>query len=136
MRAGLAVMAMVAALAGCAAPATTTACAPPAQRAPLIELFFGRGLPEGGTVSEAAWQDFAAEVLTPHFPDGLTVLDGAGDWRSGAGVAREASKLVIIVAPPSADLEARVDAVIATYKARFRQQAVLRVDGMACVSWR
>ncbi len=136
MRAGLAAAAMMAVLAGCAAPAAPTACAPPAQSAPVIALFFGRGLPESGTVSDAAWQEFAADVLTPHFPDGLTVLDGAGEWRAGAGTEREASKLVIIVAPRPTDLEARVGAVIAAYKTRFRQQAVLRIDGTGCVSWR
>lgn len=123
-------------LAGCAAPAERTRCLPPAEAAPMIELFFGRGLPDGAEVSEAAWRGFVDEVVTPRFPDGLSVLDAAGQYRAGDAIQRERSKLLVIVAPDPRDLEARLDAVIAAYKAQFRQQAVLRVDGTACVALR
>ena len=49
-----------------------------------IELLFGRSMP-GGQVSEPAFQDFLAGVVTPRFPDGLTVLDGYGQWRTSTG---------------------------------------------------
>lgn len=123
-------------LAGCAAPAGQARCVPPAEAAPVVELFFGRGLPDGGEVRDAAWVGFVDEVVTPRFPDGVTILDAVGQYRAGAAVGRERSKLLIMVVPDARDLDARVDAVIASYKARFQQQAVLRVDGSTCVRLR
>lgn len=126
----------VAALAACAGPPRVPGCAAPAAREPVIELIFGRGLPGGGTVSGSAWQSFVDEELTPRFPDGLTVIDGAGQWRDHAAVLREKAKLVLIVPPPGGEFEVRLAAVIDAYKRRFRQQAVLRIDRTACVSIR
>ncbi|HXY99773.1 MAG TPA: DUF3574 domain-containing protein [Stellaceae bacterium] len=123
-------------LAGCAGTAERASCPPPLEAVPVVELFFGRGLAEGGEVSDAAWRGFLDEVVTPRFPDGLSVLDAAGQYRSGSAIERENSKLLIIVGPDPGDLDARLDAVIAAYKARFRQQAVLRVDSAACTALR
>jgi Protein of unknown function (DUF3574) len=128
---------MVAALlAACAGPAGQARCVPPAVAAPVVELFFGRGLPDGGEVSDAAWLGFVDEEVTPRFPDGLTILDAVGQYRAGDTASRERSKLLIMVVLDARELDARVDAVIASYKARFQQQAVLRVDGSTCVALR
>src|SRR5690242_10421816 len=60
------------------------------------ELYFGRNIPTGGTVSESDWQKFVDEVVTPRFPDGLTVLDADGQWRGKDGsIAREESKVIV-----------------------------------------
>lgn len=123
-------------LAGCAEPVQKSGCSPPAASAPVIELFFGRGLPGGGEVTEAAWRAFIDEVVTPRFPDGLSVLDAAGQYSAVGTVFHESSKLLIIVDPDRRDLDARLEAVIAAYKARFQQQAVLRVDSVACIALR
>jgi hypothetical protein len=57
--------------------------------------------------------------MTPLFPDGLTVIDGKGQFR------------------PSADKDAsdRVGEIRSRCKARFQQQSVLRVDEPACASF-
>src|SRR5262249_4797549 len=34
-------------------------------------LYFGRAIPGGGSVSDAAWTKFLEEVVTPRFPEGL-----------------------------------------------------------------
>ncbi|HWI29633.1 MAG TPA: DUF3574 domain-containing protein [Stellaceae bacterium] len=133
-RARMGAVLLAAALAGCASHAAPD-CAPPARAMPEVELFFGRGLPGGGMVSERDWQRFLDEAVTPRFPDGLTVLDAEGQWRDGDTVQRERTKLLLIVAPPAPDLEARLAAVIDGYKQRFQQQAVLRIDRTACVRW-
>ena len=36
---------------------------------------------------------------------------------------------------PAADSEARIEAIRAAYKTRFRQESVMRVDGVSCVSF-
>ncbi|MEM1048332.1 MAG: DUF3574 domain-containing protein [Pseudomonadota bacterium] len=99
-------------------------------------LFFGRNDQDREVVSDAAWRDFLATEITPRFPDGLTVMDAAGQWRDGAGtLIRERSKMVLILAVPGSDGGERVDAIIAAYKDRFDQESVLRVIGNACVAF-
>jgi hypothetical protein len=93
-------------------------------------LFLGRARPDGTTVDEASWDAFLAEVVTPRFPDGLTVLDAHGQWRDpdGATIVREPTKVLIVVRPRGVSADAAVDAIAAEWKRRFMQKSVLRVD--------
>ena len=45
------------------------------------ELYFGRDKNDGTQVSDEEWSKFLDEFVTPKFPDGLTVLDGSGQYR-------------------------------------------------------
>jgi hypothetical protein len=96
------------------------------------ELLFGRA-----HVGEAAWSRFLATEVTPRFPDGFTVLDGSGQWRAPGGtkISRERSKVVMIAMAPGADNDAKLQAVIAAYKTRFKQQSVGLIVRPACVSF-
>jgi Protein of unknown function (DUF3574) len=53
------------------------------QRLQRTELFFGRNSPSG-EISEQDFQGFLDKVVTPLFPDGLTVVDGRGQFRASA----------------------------------------------------
>ena len=130
---------LVVALAACAsmdAPSpvagSDSACAP---GIPVldIKMFFGRAVRDRAPVSDADWQDFAASVLTPNFPDGFTVLDGRGQWRNPdtAAIVAEDAKVLAIVAPRTLETRARLDAVAAFYKERFNQLSVLIVTSDA-----
>ena len=117
-------------LAGCAMPGETvpsSACLLPNQKPMLVaELFFGRNIPGRAPVSEAEWADFVTRVITPNFPDGFTVFDGAGQWRdphSGA-IAREPPKILLAAAYPRPDLKDRIAATIEAYRARYPQKSV------------
>ena len=101
------------------------------------ELYMGRGNGESGLiVSDGLWEGFLADTVTPRFPDGLTVLDGRGQWRGAEGlVQKEQSKVLVILAPPGGDAMRLLDEVSAEYKARFAQESVLRVVSDACVSF-
>jgi hypothetical protein len=81
------------------------------------------------------WQSFLATEVTPRFPDGLTVLTGFGQWRSGESVRKEGSRVLLIFAPRRPDNDAHIEAIRDTYRARFEQDSVLRVDGLSCVSF-
>lgn len=118
----------------CAGPQTLV-CGGTQQSGAVAEVFFGRNIGGRLGVSDAAWQQFVAAEVTPRFPDGLTVVDAAGQWRDTAGnrVVRELSKLLIIVLPGRDDDQARLDAIAETYKRRFQQQSVLVVVHPACV---
>jgi hypothetical protein len=50
------------------------------------ELFFGTAKP-GGAVTEEEFRTFLDEVVTPLFPDGLTVVKADGQFRGADGVA-------------------------------------------------
>ena len=67
------------------------------------ELFFGTAKPDGSAVTEVEWTAFLADEVTTRFPDGLTVLDAAGQWRGEDGaVVRERSKQLILLFPQEA----------------------------------
>lgn len=100
------------------------------------QLFMGRSTADGNIVNDADWDSFLADIVTPRFPDGLTVLDGRGQWRNSTGVIeKEQSKVLIILAPPGEDAMRSIDEVSGEYKSRFNQESVLKVVEDACVSF-
>ena len=81
-------------------------------------------------------QNLPASPAAPSLAaDGFTVLDGAGQWRGPRGLVREASHVLVIFHEPGAGTDQALEAIRAAYKARFRQQSVLRADSTACVSF-
>ena len=100
------------------------------------ELFMGRSGPDGEVVDDEEWEAFLADTVTPRFPDGLTVLDGRGQWRDSAGlVQRERSKLLVILALPGEGPAGLIGEISDGYRRRFGQESVLRVVSEACVSF-
>jgi hypothetical protein len=99
------------------------------------ELFFGTARSDGTEVSDSDWQHFVQDEITPRFPDGLTILEGRGQWRDGSGIQRERSRIVIILHDASADAEEKIEQVRRVYKTRFGQQSVLRTDSRQRVSF-
>lgn len=94
-------------------------------------LFFGRNIPGGGMVSDSAWAAFLAENITPHFPDGLTVWNAQGQWTDYATrkLERENVTVVEILHPVNAADDSIFAVIAESYRARFRQDAVLRSTG-------
>lgn len=101
------------------------------------ELYFGRNTHGRQSVSDREWARFLAHELTPVFPDGLTVLDGWGQWRhAGTGaMVREPSKVVVIVAADATKVRARLAAVADAYKQRFEQESVGIVVQSVCAAF-
>jgi hypothetical protein len=121
-------------LAGCSSMGPTT-CRPGEQPAVSELLYFGTGIPSGGAVSGEDWAAFVDSSVTPRFPAGLTVWPAAGQWQSANGsISRESSYVVNLLYPLDADAGPKVEALVAEYKTKFRQEAVLRVRGHACMS--
>lgn len=79
---------------------------------------------KNGEVSEAAWKRFCDKHVSAAFPDGYTVLNAAGYWRSGADITvKERSRVILIIAP--ADAREKVLSVARKYRQEFDQCAVL-----------
>jgi len=116
--------------------AIQAAAAPTGKLFHRTELYFGRNRP-GGEVSEAEFQHFLEVEVTKRFPDGLTLLDGLGQFQDSAGtIQKEKSKLLILFYPLN-DREAdhKVEDIRSAYKGQFQQESVLRVDTLERVSF-
>lgn len=102
-----------------------------------VELYFGLAIPSGGQVSNDAWQTFVDDVVTPRFPDGLTIDKVAGQWQDEATGAtiQEESRVLMILYTPSAESEQAIEEIRATYKQKFQQDSVMRLDELNCVSF-
>jgi hypothetical protein len=103
----------------------------------VAELLFGRDIGHRIGVDENDWARFVEHELIPRFPDGLTISDTIGQWRSRTGgvIVREPGKRVEIVLPGNADDEARLDAAVTAYKHTFRQRSVIVIEHSACVAF-
>jgi hypothetical protein len=98
-------------------------------------LYFGTTKKDGGTVSELEWQSFLREVVTPRFPDGLTVLRATGQWKTKTEILSEATYVLNVVHKGAAENGQSLVEIIAEYKKRFAQESVLRVSSPACAAF-
>jgi hypothetical protein len=113
-------------LGACAPQPQAPACTQPLKPAVEVDLFYG-------AVSDADWASYLADEVTPRFPDGLTVIDGAGQWRAPSGViSHERSKLLVIIVFDAPAHAPKVQAAIDAYLKRFHQQAVLHTEHAVC----
>ena len=113
-----------------------SACPSGTDRYAEYRLFFGRSSGEVEVVSDSDWSEFLAEEVTPRFPDGLTVLDAAGQWRAPSGrIERERTKMLLVLAAPGADGMRRSEEIAEAYKRRYGQGSVLRTVGWACATF-
>jgi len=95
------------------------------------ELYFGRSIPDGGMVTDEQWEEFLAEVVTPRFPDGFTILKGIGQYREKSGkIISEPSQVLIFLYSSKTKTESRakIEEIRKEYVKRFKQESVLRVD--------
>jgi hypothetical protein len=95
-----------------------------------VRLFFGLFTPEGA-VSDVEWARFLADVVTPRFPRGLTVVNAAGQWRGPRSddITKEPSRIVEIVDEASPETDRRVHEIVAIYSRQYRQESVMLTRG-------
>lgn len=98
------------------------------------ELYFGVGREDGPSqraqtdvVDEARWRQFLDAEVTPRFPDGLTVLDGYGQWlfRGQAQPNRLRSKVLVILHEDTPQRRADIEAIRLAWKRATGHQSVL-----------
>ena len=124
---------LLALLAGCGTMSGLS-CGADGQFAVQELLYFGTETPSGHVTPEA-WTQFLSEIVTPRFPEGLSAWHASGQWRSASGeIIHEPSYVLSLVHPDDSAPSNAVQEIIASYKTRFRQEAVLRVKSYACVS--
>jgi len=119
-------------LAGCMSAPKPQAC--PAGQAQLqtAQLFLGARQPT--TPNDGDLRRFVDQEVTPRFPDGVTVVDGGGQWKGSENrMIREASKVVLVVLPASGGGGAKVEAVRTAYRSKFKQEPVVVLPPPACM---
>ena len=118
------------------------ACTLPARECPAGEetgftetLYFGTAAP-GAVVSEADWNEFLRNVVSPAFPAGFTTWNAQGEWQNGSGgIEREASHVVQVVHKREIQVDSAIASVVSYYRKRFSQESVLRVSAAACFAF-
>jgi hypothetical protein len=120
-------------------PAAARQTCPMRGQVPMLvsELFFGRDIVGRAPVSDVEWSNFAATTLTRTFPDGFTEFDAEGQWFNAklGKVVREPTKVVVVAAKFSPDLQSKLDAVRNAYEIAFRQQSVGIVTRTECAAF-
>ena len=125
--------ALAIATAACA-PLYAPGCGPGQQAAVQDTLYFGTAKPIS-SVGADEWAAFLEETVTPRFPQGLTVSAASGQWRGADGaIVREATHVLQLVHAGEAAHDKAVTDIVATYKRRFEQEAVLRVKAKVCIA--
>jgi hypothetical protein len=127
--------AVAAVVGGCAS--LPQSCMSPSRMMASAEMVFGRNIGDRSGVSEIAFADFVTREITPRFPDGLTVIDGNGQWRDSArgSNVRERAKVVLLTFADDAQKRAELVAIADSYKRRFSQQSVLTQVRNVCASF-
>lgn len=129
----LCVLLLIISLTGCATMKVTS-CGGDGRLAVQELLYLGTGTPSGHVTPEE-WAEFLRDIVTPRFPEGFSVWQASGQWRSVSGeVIREPSYVLSLVHPDDAAPSMAVKDIIASYKTRFQQESVLRVKSYACMS--
>ena len=99
-------------------------------------LYFGRNRGGVEVVSDQEWAVFVRDVVTPHFPDGLTVLDGQGQWQTiGGAIEGERSKVLVVLAPLDSEAPEKLATIANGYKGLFGQESVIQTIDSACTSF-
>jgi hypothetical protein len=107
-------------------------CGTPAAMQVRTTLYFGLARPKGA-VTELEWQLFLRDEVTKRFPDGLTVWEAEGQWRTPAGsIDHEQSKVLLLVHADTAAARQSVLDVIEAYRKTFEQQSVLWESARVC----
>jgi hypothetical protein len=103
----------------------------------VAELFFSRGIKGREPLTDGEWAEFAAQIVTPNFPDGFTVFDGEGQWRNPqtGRIGGNRTKILLVAAQRAPDLAQRLSAVIEAYKARFHHQSVGIITRDSCAAF-
>ncbi len=103
----------------------------------IYTLYFGRSVRDRAPVSDQEWRDFRNQVITPALPNGYTVLDGQGAWmspRTHVTIA-EATKVLVVALPETADSLTAINHIRAGWQHRFHQYVVGMTVQSGCGSF-
>lgn len=116
-------------------PVALTLCSKNETLQQRSTVYFGASIASGGEVDDAQWTRFLADEVSARFPDGLTWFTAAGQWRGDAGaMVREQSRVLMLIHDGKPEQRRAIDAIVATYRTRFAQEAVLEDRQAICMN--
>lgn len=97
------------------------------------ELYFGLSRRNAADVSPEEWRAFVLAEVVPAFPGGFTELTAQGFFSEDGKSHQEPVRVLVILNPPeqAAATSRKLDALGRSYCRRFGQDAVLRADSDA-----
>ena len=111
-------------------------CPSSARAMTRLEIVFGTSRSRGRPVTDEEWIKFLDIEVMPRFPDGLTVLQGPGQWRGNDGrLTKEQTNVLIVWHRPTVRSDADIEGIRSAYKTQFDQESVMRVESASCVSF-
>lgn len=120
-------------LAGCMSAPRPQACPTGQAQLRTAQLFLGARTPTTPD-DDRDLRRFVDKEVTPRFPDGVTIVDGGGQWKGSENrLIREASKVLLVVLPSSGG-GAKVDAVRTAYRTKFKREPVVVLPPPACAA--
>ncbi|MBT0723646.1 DUF3574 domain-containing protein [Rosenbergiella sp. S61] len=100
------------------------------------QLWFGLTRPNGQSISTQQWQHFVDQVVTPAFPQGLSVTEAKGQWLGNNGaLVSENSRGLLLIYPASKQKSQAIDLIRTRYRQLFAQESVMRIDQPVCVAF-
>jgi hypothetical protein len=113
-----------------------SACSVQVYRVEVCDrLYFGTARLDAPAVTDEEWQRFVDEEIAPRFPDGFTTSEAQGQWRTREGVVQRERTHAVLIVHGEGSGGPEIAALIATYKKRFAQEAVLRTREQCSVAF-
>jgi len=108
---------------------------PQAQHLVATELVFLTDAPNGLPVGDYDWEQFLASTVVQRFPGDVVSFNALDQhWnRTGNKLERQNAKVLVIPTDNSAFSEQKIREIVAAYRGRFKQDAILRFQHLACV---
>lgn len=123
-------------LAGCQLQQPDSASCQVGSAMQQTQLWFGLSKPDGQSISTQQWQHFVDQVITPAFPQGLSVVEARGQWLGNDGVrVSENSRGLLLIYPASKEKSYAIDLIRTRYQQLFAQESVMRIDQPVCVAF-
>lgn len=98
--------------------------------------WFGLSRPDGPSISTQQWRHFVDQVITPVFPNGLSIVEAKGQWLGNNGERlSENSRGLLLIYPASKEKSQAIDLIRTRYRQLFAQEAVMRIDQPVCVAF-
>lgn len=92
-----------------------------------VDLSFERDRPDSKAVSQAEFQAFVDSVITPLFPDGLTIFDASGRSLSPT-LSPEDTQVISLFVENTSDSAAAIDEIAEAYTEQFSGNRVRQVE--------
>ena len=90
------------------------------------ELYFGLSN-EDGAITQTEWNTFKEKTIDKTL-NGYTLINGDGYWKTDNTEFKEKSIILIYLHEDTPAEERKINTIISTYKEKFNQESVLRVD--------